>query len=801
MPIVTARLNTEGRKSYGGPRLYRFYSYENILYLPVPSAGWNPDAPWHEVPESQAPKLDNLFIKPGKITTRGQFTALKQDASFAHPCGAVLLRQPAILHQGQFGTLTAADNAGVGTIPWSNPTNVGIADGNAATVTFGGGGGTSHYLEATGFGFSVPIGATIVGVSVSILRGMQVSFTRCTDNVVSLIKGGVVSGSNKASASLWPLDLAYANYGGSSDTWGMTLTPADINASNFGIAISITDVASAVAQVDFIGMTVYFAVGTALAAQTEGIAIAQKAVGAPIIDHVNAPVVKAQTAASLTQGTHSFSWLSPTGTLTTGLTSNPSPGWRWINFDGQMYGLSYDGYNGTTNETATDAATSYFAAKTKLMTVTAATGTPVFSTMLNAPQGAFDLEAWQSRIWLIGGIDTPGGGTTHSATTIFFSNPIVAGGGNAAAGADWKDPVEGTTNQIKMDNDADDPGVGLAAAKNGLVVFRRNSIHVIRGSTSANYTVTQVSDDVGCIDARSIVKTDAGIYFISHLGCMVTDGATVRNVSGPVMNTLQRAITEQQNGIFNLQGGYAMCALTPDSNILISIGTYDATGNTVPIWCALYDRASNSWIRITSSIWNDNTTLADNLYPGPVLSSADLRTVYALSNQRVTRLDGISYNAPQALYDLNASGVYVPIPAVWQTTPLVTGQSAGGWRSRTNAQMKRYFADYVLAAPDLEADVAWSIVPVAADSSPYDVTRFLTQAADLTDSSVSTIGSTVKTAKTRVQREAFDCVQEVVDMAFVFTLYAPDVSPVPPNTVVAELYGVGAEHQKTRDLR
>jgi hypothetical protein len=78
-----------------------------------------------------------------------------------------------------------------------------------------------------------------------------------------LVKGGVIGGTNRAAGGGWPANDAYSSYGGSADLWGRTWSAADINNSNFGVAVSATVSAGLVALtmntlVDHIRITVYF---------------------------------------------------------------------------------------------------------------------------------------------------------------------------------------------------------------------------------------------------------------------------------------------------------------------------------------------------------------------------------------------------------------------------------------------------------------------------------------------------------------------------------------------------------------
>lgn len=140
---------------------------------------------------------------------------------------------------------TGVDDSSVGTTTWINPGNITADDGSFATRvqgTVSADGAITHYLKGTNFGFSIPTGATINGVLVEWKKKATTasgSSNRWVDKTVSLVKGGTVSGDNKADTTTnWPTTIAYASYGGSSDLWGITLTDTDVNDSTFGVVLS-----------------------------------------------------------------------------------------------------------------------------------------------------------------------------------------------------------------------------------------------------------------------------------------------------------------------------------------------------------------------------------------------------------------------------------------------------------------------------------------------------------------------------------------------------------------------------------
>jgi len=98
-------------------------------------------------------------------------------------------------------TNTVANDTSVGTVAWTNPTN---AQGNQTT--------TYAYVDLINSG--------------------------AVEYSVKLIKGGVISGTDKSTGATIPITQTSVNYGSASDLWGLTFTDTDINASNFGVVFS-----------------------------------------------------------------------------------------------------------------------------------------------------------------------------------------------------------------------------------------------------------------------------------------------------------------------------------------------------------------------------------------------------------------------------------------------------------------------------------------------------------------------------------------------------------------------------------
>lgn len=150
-----------------------------------------------------------------------------------------------------------ADDSSIGAVTWSSPTNIYSSDDAYAVASLTLPISISHYLKATGFGFTIPTGATILGIKAEVEKKQGVGVI---DYAVRMIKAGTIGTTDRSAAGAWPIADATSTYGSGADLWGTTWTPAQINASDFGFAIAAQDqgAGGASAIVDHIRITVYY---------------------------------------------------------------------------------------------------------------------------------------------------------------------------------------------------------------------------------------------------------------------------------------------------------------------------------------------------------------------------------------------------------------------------------------------------------------------------------------------------------------------------------------------------------------
>jgi hypothetical protein len=224
---------------------------------------------------------NNISVSPTATTTY-TLTATDANGCTSTANTTVTVNMPPTLNgvticQGGSGTLTSPTTcptgspvtsgpnfAGAGATGggagdgWSNPGNITFNDNQVALSDIN---NISEALNATSFGFAIPANATILGVQVTIGREAQNS-NSLQDNSVRLIVGGAAAGNNYASAIYWPTTETAISYGSTTDLWGIALTPAQVNAANFGVALVVENDNNnnREAEVDYIQIAITYTV-------------------------------------------------------------------------------------------------------------------------------------------------------------------------------------------------------------------------------------------------------------------------------------------------------------------------------------------------------------------------------------------------------------------------------------------------------------------------------------------------------------------------------------------------------------
>lgn len=219
------------------------------------------------------------------------------------------------------------------------------------------------------------------------------------------------------------------------------------------------------------------------------------------------------------------------------------------------------------------------------------------SSVANSPVGFFDVKAWLNRLFVLGGKAADGTDTYIQPNTLFWSD---FGGPVAGTVANWQDDVSGLTNRLVLDSDdRNDTCIALARLGRSLAILKRKSIHLLTGTTPANFAVRRVLSGTGCISQESVVELDDAVIFASDAGLMLFDGANLVNLSQGVQAEFLGA---------TLSAATIRCGRLAGNQLLVT--ALDDT-DTV-LFARVLHLPSRSWWTLSSNIFFGTLPVAAN---------------------------------------------------------------------------------------------------------------------------------------------------------------------------------------------
>lgn len=149
---------------------------------------------------------------------------------------------------------TGADDAGIGTVAWTNPGNV-LSSNKTYAVAKLGLKQTSHFLKATKYGFEIPEGSTIDRCILEVKRRSNNGFVK--DKAVRVVKAGVVQATEHSAGASWP--IAFDDVSMTFELSVAGLTVADVNNTGFGAALAAySETIGSEAFADHIPMVIHY---------------------------------------------------------------------------------------------------------------------------------------------------------------------------------------------------------------------------------------------------------------------------------------------------------------------------------------------------------------------------------------------------------------------------------------------------------------------------------------------------------------------------------------------------------------
>ncbi len=146
-----------------------------------------------------------------------------------------------------------------GSTAWTSPGNV-VSD-NATDTTSA---VPTDYLVTSGYGFTIPGGSTISGVTVRVEASETGTGASSYIPQLHSATTPTLIGSAKSAVTVTGATKVISSNGGTSDVWGATLTPDIVNNSGFGVSIWSTDTTNTLA-IDYVTIAIEYTTPAAVA--------------------------------------------------------------------------------------------------------------------------------------------------------------------------------------------------------------------------------------------------------------------------------------------------------------------------------------------------------------------------------------------------------------------------------------------------------------------------------------------------------------------------------------------------------
>lgn len=269
------------------------------------------------------------------------------------------------------------------------------------------------------------------------------------------------------------------------------------------------------------------------------------------------------------------------------------------------------------------------------------------TTLTTGPGFVQDVISHAGRLWALAARDP--GDTNYDTSGLYYTIP---NGTTALLDqlSDWQDPVTGELNKFSIGaaNDGDF-GVALGRAAGQLVIFKRRSIWVLYGTAPSNFTLRQIRTQSGCVDARSVVVADEGVYFASQRGYERFDGTQFELLSRPIADTWL-ALSNVGVNAGTVNHSYIRSDALPNDYLHVSLGTDPhaaaGTDGTERAW--LLHRPTGAWI--DTQFAPTNMGLGAGGYGNRVVSTVNSVTVWAGgAAAKWARADALAFGADETI--------------------------------------------------------------------------------------------------------------------------------------------------------
>jgi hypothetical protein len=206
------------------------------------------------------------------------------------------------------------------------------------------------------------------------------------------------------------------------------------------------------------------------------------------------------------------------------------------------------------------------------------------------------------------------GGTppTGSMCTLHRERVWVVSGNNEVTYSNAYDPEDwstaGETGAIDIITYDADAIVGIANWLDDVIVFKKNTMHIVQGDTPDEYEVSQIYSGKGAIDQKSIVTDGVNCFFASTDGIYQYDGTQCSPIltteikdTFAAMQSIKLTIDGNKLYVWDLYAGtgyvgkHLVYDIREKAVEVLNVGTvYEASGNMYSIGTSVYSLSTSA---------------------------------------------------------------------------------------------------------------------------------------------------------------------------------------------------------------
>lgn len=370
-------------------------------------------------------------------------------------------------------------------------------------------GGSSDYLQGTGYGFSLPVTSKVTGIGVQVLGFMPPGQSSSYVNVNLLVNGAVVGTPKQV---FLPSANSPINIGGAGDLWGLTsLTPSQVDASNFGVSIQgIAVGVNSTFNIDCVQVTVFELGGPTVTVTGVGTFSAQSGYqyvycyGNSVSGHVSSP-----TPVSISTGPFSnMAQANITLVASTDPQVNQIRVFRTTDGGGQPFFEIPTSPYPNTSQTVTDNAPD------NILQIANICPLPSFNDP--PPAGLVDPVWYAGRLW------------GHVGNRLYFaSGPDITMGNPQEA---WF-PVY----QFALPTSI----IRKFPLPNGMIIETTDDMFIVRGIDTASFTVNEFMRDIGMRNWNAADSDGSNIYiYTTDRQMLLLNANGVQSISSAVSDVI-----------------------------------------------------------------------------------------------------------------------------------------------------------------------------------------------------------------------------------------------------------------------